>query len=395
MSPYPLLKIEQVTKSYDDTVLALDNVDLEVSRGEIVCLLGPSGCGKTTLLRVVAGLEETSQGGILLDNTDLSTVPVHRRHFGYMFQEFALFPHKSVSENIAFGLRMQDLPAARIEERVHEMLALVGLAGYGNRSVFELSGGQRQRVALARSLAPEPQLVLLDEPLGSLDRTLRETLMGELRGILKQVDVTAIYVTHDQEEAFAIGDRIAIMLAGRIAQLGPPEEVYKRPGNTEIARFLGFTSLLPIQCAPGENELLHTPLGDLPRKILADSVPPQGGYLLVRTESARAARPPDHGQVQYPYLSVDSQENGTRLRLAGYLEECSFRGSQYRLVVRVPAGDEGVRMQFDLPAYQSDLTTGRLHPLPIPAVGEPVWLTVFPELTTVLPKDPAEQSRNG
>ena len=179
-----------------------------------------------------------------------------------MFQDFALFPHKSVAENVAFGLRMERLPAAKIKTRVEEMLRLVGLQAYAERSVFELSGGERQRVALARSLAPAPQLLMLDEPLGSLDRTLREELMMELRAILKRVGVTALYVTHDQEEAYAVGDRIVIMLAGDIVQIGAPQAVYRQPADRSIARFLGFQH--PAGAAPSQQpDLLHTAIGDI------------------------------------------------------------------------------------------------------------------------------------
>ena len=380
-----MLRIEGVSKRYDDTVLALDDVNLKVERSEIVCLLGPSGCGKTTLLRVIAGLETADEGRVLLDGQDLVRTPVHLRQFGYMFQDFALFPHKSVAENVIFGLRMQDMPAKAAEARVAEMLDLVGLAAYGERSVFELSGGERQRVALARSLAPSPNVLLLDEPLGSLDRTLRENLTVELRGILKQVGVTAIYVTHDQEEAFAMGDRIAIMLAGRIAQEGAPETVYKEPASAEIARFLGFSSLLPISPKAGEPHLLATPLGDIPRSMLPAQVGEEGGLLLIRPDSARAVYSHDaNPAVKYPYLSVETGSDPARLLLTGRLAGCAFRGSQYRLTVRAPVSEGGIDLAFDLPAYQSDPSTGRLQPLTSPAIGAPIRLAIYPELTTLL-----------
>ena len=323
----------------------------------------------------------------MLEGDDLATVPVHRRQFGYMFQDFALFPHKSVADNIAFGLRMLNMPPAESDARVEEMLRLVGLQGYGSRSVFELSGGERQRVALARSLAPNPRLLMLDEPLGSLDRALRESLAVDLRNILTQLGVTAIYVTHDQEEAFTVGDRIAIMLAGNIAQDGPPEVVYKRPTDARVARFLGFASLLPIRRTTYDAQLLHTPLGDIPQDTLADKVGADGGLLLIRPDSARAATPPQQSSVAYPFLTLEEETAGGRLMLVGYLDRSSFRGSQYRLTVRVPAQKSDVRLDFDLPAYQSDLATGRLRPLPIPLLGDPIRLAIYPELTTVLPAE--------
>ncbi len=206
MNKLPLLQLDDIRKTYNGQTFALDGISLSVDAGEIVCLLGPSGCGKTTLLRIIAGLEKKDRGRILFKGRNLDDTPVHERNFGLMFQDFALFPHKSVAENVAFGLRMARWPAARAATRVNEMLALVDLPGHTQRSIFELSGGERQRVALARSLAPSPELLMLDEPLGSLDRKLREELMAELRKILKTVGQTAVYVTHDQEEAFEVAD---------------------------------------------------------------------------------------------------------------------------------------------------------------------------------------------
>ena len=255
-----LLEISHVSKSYPGLPV-LNDLSLTADEGEIVCLLGPSGCGKSTLLRIVAGLETPDAGQVAFDGQDLAGVPPHRRHFGLMFQDYALFPHKDVAGNVAFGLRMARLPASEINARVAEMLALVGLSGYEQRRVTELSGGEQQRVALARSLAPGPRLLMFDEPLGALDRALREQLMNDLRAILKQVCVTALYVTHDQEEAFAIGDRVAIMRArpdlgegGRIEQIGTPQEVYRQPANAYVARFLGFLNLIDGKVVDGEGE---------------------------------------------------------------------------------------------------------------------------------------------
>ena len=211
------LEVTHVSKSYPGLPV-LKEASFAVAEGEIVCLLGPSGCGKTTLLRVVAGLETPDTGRVTFAGNDLATIPVHQRAFGFMFQDYALFPHRDVLGNVAFGLRMQGTPAAKITERVREALALVGLSGFERRRVIELSGGEMQRVALARSLAPRPQLLMLDEPLGALDRALREQLMNDLRGILKRIGLTALYVTHDQSEAFAIADRVLIMRDGQIVK---------------------------------------------------------------------------------------------------------------------------------------------------------------------------------
>jgi ABC-type Fe3+/spermidine/putrescine transport system ATPase subunit len=217
-----LLEIRHLCKSYPDG-WALHDVSFTVEEGENLCLLGPSGCGKTTLLRLIAGLETPDSGQVLVDGEDVTPVSPHLRGFGLMFQEYALFPHKDVFGNVAFGLQMQGLSRDPVTARVTEVLELVGLVGFERRDVNQLSGGERQRVALARSLAPQPRLLMLDEPLGALDRALRERLMDELPDILRRAGVTAITVTHDQEEAFALADRVVLMRAGRVVGGGLPE----------------------------------------------------------------------------------------------------------------------------------------------------------------------------
>jgi thiamine transport system ATP-binding protein len=234
-----MLRVHDLHLAYDGTP-ALRGVTLDVADGEIVCVLGPSGCGKSSLLRAVAGLEPVAAGTIAWDGDDLARVPPHRRGFGLMFQDHALFPHRDVAGNVAFGLRMQHLPREAIRTRVDEVLALVGLAGFGGRRVAELSGGEQQRVALARALAPAPQLLMLDEPLGSLDRALREHLVTELRALFLRLRLSTLFVTHDHSEAFALADRLVVMHDGRIEQVGPPTEVWRRPANERVARFLGW-----------------------------------------------------------------------------------------------------------------------------------------------------------
>jgi thiamine transport system ATP-binding protein len=209
-----------------------------------VTVLGPSGCGKTTLLRVIAGLQRPDAGRVLLDGRDLAGVPPHRRGIGLVFQDHALFQHRDVWGNVAFGLRMRGDPPREIDRRVAELLALVGLSGYERRSVGTLSGGEAQRVALARALAPEPRVLLLDEPLGSLDRRLRDRLLEDLGRLFAELRVTALYVTHDQAEAFALGDRVAVMRAGRVVQTGTPDELWARPADADVARFLGLRNVL-------------------------------------------------------------------------------------------------------------------------------------------------------
>ena len=240
----PTLEVVHVSKFFGATA-AVDDASLTAEQGELVCLLGASGCGKTTLLRLIAGLETPDSGSIRFDGKPLEGVTPQTRGFGLMFQDLALFPHMDVARNVGFGLRMQRMPSEEIAPRVDELLSLVDLAGFGPRKVHELSGGERQRVALARSLAPAPKLLMLDEPLGSLDRVLRESLQVQVRAILKEVGVTAIYVTHDRDEAFAIADTIVVMDRGSVVQTGSPEALFNAPASELVARSLGVNNILP------------------------------------------------------------------------------------------------------------------------------------------------------
>lgn len=235
-----MLTLDHVTVHYPTAAApAVAGADLNLARGEIVGLLGPSGCGKSSLLRAVAGLEPYD-GVIAWDGEDLAGIPVHERGFGLMFQEGQLFPHRTVGGNVAFGLQMARIPRAQRQARVEELLDLVGLAGYAGRRIATLSGGEQQRVALARSLAPRPKLLLLDEPLSALDRHLRERLATELAEILRATGTTALYVTHDQDEAFTVADRVVLMRAGEFVQIGTPAEVWTAPVDARAAAFLGY-----------------------------------------------------------------------------------------------------------------------------------------------------------
>jgi spermidine/putrescine transport system ATP-binding protein len=238
-----VLELRSVHKSYQGEAL-LEGISFSVGREETLCLLGPSGSGKSTILQVIAGLEVPESGTVLWDGKDLAATPAHARDFGLVFQDYALFPHLDVHDNVAFGPRMKGWAPAAVRRRVGEVLDLVNLAGFEHRSIGNLSGGEQQRVALARALAPKPRLLMLDEPLGALDRALRQGLLEDLRGLLKRTHVPALYVTHDQEEAFGLADRIALLHAGRIVRQGTPDEIWTRPASPWVATFLGLGTVL-------------------------------------------------------------------------------------------------------------------------------------------------------
>ncbi|MER6122974.1 ABC transporter ATP-binding protein [Streptomyces sp. NPDC001795] len=275
-----MLRLEGATVRFAGRT-ALDGVDLDVAEHEIVCVLGPSGSGKSTLLRTVAGLQPLGSGRVFLDGRDLGGVPAHRRGVGLMFQDHQLFPQRDVGGNVAFGLRMHGVSRAEQEARVRELLDLVGLPGAARRAVAALSGGEQQRVALARALAPRPRLLMLDEPLGQLDRSLRERLVVELRDLFGRLGTTVLAVTHDQGEAFALADRVVVMRDGRIAQSGTPLQVWQRPADEFVARFLGFDNVVEATVA---GEAADTPWGKLP---VPEGTPQGPGTLLVRPAGVR------------------------------------------------------------------------------------------------------------
>ncbi len=302
-----MLTIKNVSYSYAvDAVLK--SVSLDIGQGEIVCLLGPSGCGKTTLLRIIAGLETGYDGEVRIDGHDLVDIPVHQRGFGLMFQDFALFPHMTVEQNIAYGLYRKDKSRRSIASSVDDLLSRVGLLGLGKRDISSLSGGQKQRVALARSLAPNPQLLMLDEPLGSLDALLREQLIVELRKTIKSVGLTSIYVTHDQMEAYAIADRIVVMNQGQIEQIDSPADLFFKPKTEFTARFLGLSNVIKL----GSDKLVDKLISISPNEFS------QATAMLIHPSAIRIV---EGTSTEYSY--------------DGFVEHLIFRGLYYELTIRL------------------------------------------------------------
>jgi len=266
MADDAFLRISNIVKDFDGH-RAVDNVSIDIAKGEVFALLGSSGCGKTTLLRMLAGFETPTSGTILLDGRDLAALPPYERPMNMMFQSYALFPHLSVFDNIAFGLRRDGLPQGEVRSRVEAMLKLVQLEPYAKRKPHQLSGGQQQRVALARSLAKKPQLLLLDEPLGALDKKLREETQIELANIINDVGVTCVMVTHDQEEAMTMASRIAVMSEGRFLQVGAPAEIYETPASRFVADFIGNVNLMDGTLVEDEADHVVVDCGDLQHRV--------------------------------------------------------------------------------------------------------------------------------
>lgn len=330
-----MLKLESLTKRFGETV-AVSELSLEVREGEFLTLLGPSGCGKTTTLRMIAGFETPTEGRILLGERDVTRTPPQKRGFGMVFQNYALFPHLDVFENVAFGLKTRDVSRAEIATRVERALELVDLAGYGKRRVQELSGGQQQRVALARALAPEPPVLLLDEPLSNLDAALRERTRIELRALLEHVGITAIFVTHDQEEAFALSDRIAVMKDGRLQQLGTPEDLYETPANPFVASFLGRANFLEAMAEAVEGDVVVCTLPGGARwraRTAAGVAPGVPLRVMVRPEALRIVTAPEAGDLVGEVLSR---------RFAGPVTHYVVRAGTAELLVHGRPGDAAV-----------------------------------------------------
>ncbi|KAE8765971.1 ABC transporter ATP-binding protein [Georgenia thermotolerans] len=306
----PLLQVSEVSRAYGD-VKALDDVSLSIGENEFFALLGPSGCGKTTLLRSIAGFEQPDAGGILLGGEDLLAMPPHRRPVNLMFQSYALFPHMSVAKNVAYGLEREKLPRAEIDRRVGEVLETVGLSAMGGRRPAQLSGGQRQRVALARAIVKRPKVLLLDEPLSALDRKVRGEMQLELKRLQHEVGITFVIVTHDQEEALSMADRIAVMAAGRLQQVADPVELYRNPRNLFVADFIGSSTL--VAGAAGAGTFTAEDLGALPGTVPPDLTGP--AHLVLRPEWVRLTEP-DHGLLRGTVRDVQFHGGGSTIAVA-------------------------------------------------------------------------------
>jgi len=312
------LEIDNLQKRFAQTT-AVEHVQLGVTRGEFVSLLGPSGCGKTTTLRIIAGFEFPSSGAIRLDGVDITRRPPNRRNVGMVFQSYALFPNMTVAENVGFGLKVAKKPALEIKRRVDEMLNLIKLPALGNRYPYQLSGGQQQRVALARALAIQPQVLLLDEPLSALDAKIRVALRNEIRSIQQKLGITTIYVTHDQEEALSLSDRVVVMNEGRVEQIGTPFQIYNFPRTAFVASFVGTLSVL-------HGQVIDPAAG----KILVD------GQEIVASRGLERARAGDVCAVALrPEIVALGEGGGDENRMRGTVEEVNFLGSIVRIRVRI------------------------------------------------------------
>ena len=322
----PYVRIERVTKRFGDFV-AVNQVSLDIYQGEAFCLLGASGCGKTTLLRMLAGFEDPTEGRLFIDGQDMTGIPPYERPVNMMFQSYALFPHMSVEDNVAFGLKQDGVPKAERQERVAQMLKLVALDGYGKRKPQQLSGGQRQRVALARSLVKRPKLLLLDEPLGALDKKLRENTQFELINLQEKLGVTFVIVTHDQEEAMTLASRIGVMNHGRILQTGTPSDIYEYPTSKYVADFIGSVNMFEGRLVEDEPDYVRIESPELGGTVYVDhgvsSAPDAKVWVAVRPEKVRLDRErPDQTDNVYP----------------GTVKEIAYLGDVSRYLVALDSG---------------------------------------------------------
>jgi spermidine/putrescine transport system ATP-binding protein len=350
------IELVSLTKRFAE--VAVDNIDLQIASGEFFSLLGPSGCGKTTTLRLIAGFEQPTSGKILLDGQDVSAVPPHRRNVNTVFQSYALFPFLTVYDNVAFGLRNKRLPKAELDKLVYSALELVKLRAFAKRRPGQLSGGQQQRVALARALVLQPSVLLLDEPLGALDAKLRRSLKVELKALQEQVGITFLYVTHDQEEALTMSDRLAVMRDGKIVQIGVPSQVYEEPADTYVADFLGVSNLMPVDVVSrGPGARCEVRLGEAVLTV------EHGGLEALDTS---------HAVIRPERVRIEEFGSAGPNRVPAMVERLVYLGSATQVFLRLAAGT-------DIQALiQNDGDQGQL------AQGTPVQAYLAPDALRVL-----------
>ena len=359
------IKVHGVSKDFDK-VRALDDITLEIREGELFALLGPSGCGKTTLLRILAGFEGPARGEIYIDGQAMSGTPPNKRPVNMVFQSYAIFPHLNVRQNLAYGLRRAKLPGQELQRKIDDALALIKLEGFGERRSDQLSGGQRQRVALARALIKQPKVLLLDEPLGALDKRLREQMQIELRALQKEVGITFVFVTHDQEEALSLADRIAVMSEGRVLQVDTPERLYERPVSREVADFIGTMNFIDARV----------------KAVSADVVTVETqSFGEVRATTEAAFRSGDRALIAIrPEKIVASREapDGALNKVQGRIEATAYLGDRSHLRVHVPGLDTplSVASQNVLPLLHSTHAT-----------QDALWLSWPAEAAVLLPPE--------
>lgn len=348
--PKPLLEIKGLTKSFDGHV-AVDGLNLTINQGELFALLGASGCGKSTLLRMLAGFEQPSAGKIILDGEDLAEIPPYRRPVNMMFQSYALFPHMTVADNIAFGLKQDGMSRQEIDETVKQMLELVHMSDYAKRKPHQLSGGQKQRVALARSLAKKPKLLLLDEPMGALDKNLREKMQLEVVNILERVGVTCVMVTHDQEEAMTMASRMAIMNKGQFVQIGSPESIYEHPNSQFSAKFVGTVNIFEGMVENSQNDSCIVRSQELEHPICIN----EGISGVTGVPVMIGVRPEK--------MTLSTHANHSANSCTGVVEDIAYMGNQSIYHVRLPSGklvtatlQNTTRLRKDMPTWEEKVT---------------------------------------
>jgi spermidine/putrescine transport system ATP-binding protein len=354
------VKLVDLVKRFGD-FMAVAGLNLEMPQGEFFSLLGPSGCGKTTTLRMIAGFEKPSEGQILLDGVDMAQTPPHKRNVNTVFQSYALFPHLSVEENVAFGLRYKNATKAETKDRVGNALELVALTGFEKRRPNQLSGGQQQRVALARALILNPAVLLLDEPLGALDAKLRKRLQIELKALQEEVGITFIYVTHDQEEALTMSDRIAVMSQGRVEQVGPPKEIYEEPATAYVADFLGVSNLMDASAdGMGEQNRCRVRLGEA---------------VLAAGAGEPDARGPVKMTIRPERVRLEPQGTTGENRVPGMVERVVYVGATTQVIIRLAPGEQIQALMKneggELPYQQGTPVSVHLPPEALRVLSEP------------------------